>query len=243
MFTLSLPAQADSFRDLLGERFRGVQASSDRRPPVHHADSLHRWNQIAINASGLDHSPVLADEIRVFGEQVGPGRSSRAMAIVHIAMADAVSAVRGSFKSYTGVKSSARTISLDAALSRAAHDTLIVLYPSQAASFDAYLTTELARIRGSKQEKANGQALGRRTAAAVLAMRTDDGVQKLEPRLGVDHFPSNLAGRWRQDPISEVPVALGAYWGECTPLGQSHDMGNTLQRYVPSVFRSRGRHF
>src|SRR5262249_14899808 len=28
-----------------------------------------------------------------------------------------------------------------------------------------------------------------------------------------------------------------------TQQGRSHDMGNTLQRYVPSVFPSRGRHF
>src|SRR5262249_42015246 len=31
--------------------------------------------------------------------------------------------------------------------------------------------------------------------------------------------------------------------GERTRLGRSHDMGNTLKRYVPSVFPSRGRHF
>ena len=39
------------------------------------------WNAIAMDASGLDHTPVMTGEHRVFGENLGPGRSSRAMAI------------------------------------------------------------------------------------------------------------------------------------------------------------------
>src|SRR5216117_89663 len=61
-------------------------------------DSLHRWNVIAINASGLDHTPVASGDNRVFGEQFGPGRSSRAMAIAHIAMFDALDAIEGSYR-------------------------------------------------------------------------------------------------------------------------------------------------
>jgi hypothetical protein len=53
-------------------------------------DVLHRWNRIAVGASGLDHTPVRAGENRVFGEQIGPGRTSRAMAIVHITIFDAI---------------------------------------------------------------------------------------------------------------------------------------------------------
>ena len=56
---------------------------------------VRRWNEIAIDASGLDHTPVAPGENRVFGEQFGPGRASRAMAIVHIAIFDAVNAIAG----------------------------------------------------------------------------------------------------------------------------------------------------
>src|SRR4029453_19550326 len=56
-------------------------------------DSLHRWNVIAINASGLDHTPVAPRRNRVSGEQLGPGRSIREMEIVHIAMFDPLDAV------------------------------------------------------------------------------------------------------------------------------------------------------
>jgi hypothetical protein len=56
---------------------------------------LLRWNQIAIDASGLDHAGP--------HEQLGPGRSSRALAIVHIAIFDALNAAVGGYESYTGL--------------------------------------------------------------------------------------------------------------------------------------------
>src|SRR5881398_908868 len=114
--------------------------------PAQGLDSLHRWNVIAINASGLDHTPVAPGENRVFGEQLGPGRSSRAMAIVHIAIFDAVNAIVGGYESYTGVSRAPAGTSMDAAISQAAHETLVALYPSQAASFDARLAVDLAAI-------------------------------------------------------------------------------------------------
>src|SRR6266436_7150659 len=116
---------------------------------------LHRWNRIAIDATGLDHTPVAPGENRVFGEQLGPGRSSRAMAIVHIAIFDAVNALLGGYHSYTGVSAPQGATSMDAAVSQAAHDTLVALFPSQAASFDSLLANDLAQIK-SKTEKANG---------------------------------------------------------------------------------------
>ena len=180
-------------------------------------DSLHRWNTIALNATGLDHTPVAPGENRVFGEQLGPGRSSRAMAIVHIAMFDALDAAVGGFASYTGTQAQPGPMSVDAAISQAARDTLAALFPSQTTTFDGYLAQDLAAIRNA-QQKANGIDLGQRTAAGLLAMRVNDGSQIPEPRVGVDYFPSNLPGHWRQDPISLIPLALGAHWGECIPF-------------------------
>src|SRR6266498_510684 len=111
--------------------------------PAQGLDSLHRWNVIAINASGLDHTPTASGENRVFGEQLGPGRASRAMAIVHIAIFDAVNAIAGGYQSYSGLPSARAGASMSAAIAQAAHDTLAALYPSQAASFDARLSADL----------------------------------------------------------------------------------------------------
>ena len=76
------------FNAAFGQLFHPAGNVPPNAGPRQGLDSLHRWNLIAINASGLDHTPVAPGENRVFGEQLGPGRASRAMAIVHIAMFD-----------------------------------------------------------------------------------------------------------------------------------------------------------
>ena len=68
------------------------------------AEIGRRWNGIAIDASGLDHTPNGPGvPVHTFGEQFGPTRASRAMAIVHIAMFDSMNAVMGEHQSYTGI--------------------------------------------------------------------------------------------------------------------------------------------
>src|SRR6516225_1311349 len=83
--------------------------------------------------------------------------------------------------------------------------------------FDAYLAEDLSAIRNAHQ-KANGIDLGQRTAAAILAMRVNDGSQVPDPTLGVDYFTSDQPGHWRQDPVSLFPLAIGAHWGDCIPF-------------------------
>src|SRR5438093_853457 len=46
----------------------------------------------------------------------------------------------------------------------------------------------------------------------------DDGSRHPEPRVGVDFITSDEPGKWRQDPISQNPLALGAHWGEVAPF-------------------------
>src|SRR5256886_1220325 len=205
------------FNEVFGPLFHPAPNIPPLVGPRHGLDSLHRWNLSALNASGLDHAPGAPGENRVLGEQLGPGRASRAMAIVHIAMFDALEAVVGGYTSYTGTHAVPGPMSVDAAISQAARDTLAALFPSQTATFDAYLTQDLAAIRNA-QQKANGIDLGHRTAAAILGMRVNDGSQFPEPHVGVDYFPSDLPGHWRQGPISLIPLALGAHWGGCIPF-------------------------
>lgn len=176
-----------------------------------------RWNHIAIDATGLDHTPVAPGENRVFGEQLGPGRASRAEAIVHIAMFEALNAIDGGFQSYVGLYPAASKTQKDAALAQAAHDSLVGVFPSQKSRFDAFLSEDLNQIPEGKKKR-NGIALGRAAAFAVLAFRDHDGSQHAEPRVGVDYIPSDAPGVWRQDPVSLLPIALGAHWGTVTPF-------------------------
>ncbi len=216
-FTLIATGQNGEFREAFGPRYQPAHIASPKSEIRKNVDSIHRWNEIAINASGLDHTPVAPGENRIFGEQLGPCRASRAMAIVHVAIFDAVDAAVGGYQSYSGVVAPRGPISLDAAISQAAHDTLVSLFPSQAGSFDKSLAEDLALIKNSKGRDA-GVVLGQRTAAAILARRAMDGSQFPEPRVNIDHLTSDLPGHWRQDPISQIPLALGGHWGECVPF-------------------------
>ena len=178
---------------------------------------VHHWNHVAIDTSGLDHTPVKAGENRVFGEQFGPTRASRAIAIVQIAVFDAVNAVAGGYKSYTGIPPAPAGTSMLAAIAQAAHDTLAALFPSQAATFDRQLANDLATVADGKA-KTDGIDLGEAAAAAILGRRANDGSDRAEPHIGVDFSTGNQPGQWREDPISRTTVALGAYWGEVTPF-------------------------
>jgi hypothetical protein len=139
------------------------------------------------------------------------------MAIVHIAIFDAVNAIDNEFESYTGLPQVREHTSMDSAIAQAAHDTLVAMFPSQAASFAEELAEDLDDIHGGRA-KDNGIDLGRRAAARILALREDDGAQIPEPLVNVEYIPSNNPGKWRQDPISLHPRAMGAHWSEVTPF-------------------------
>src|SRR5436853_4947388 len=178
---------------------------------------LHHWNHVAIDASGLDHTPVAPGENRVFGEQVGPCRAARAEAIVHIAIFEAVNSVAGGYQSYVGIGRAPSGTSMSAAIAKAAHDTLCALFSSQIPSMDAQLATDLSQIANGPGKTA-GIKVGQKAAAAILAMRTGDGSQIPEPKVNTEFITSNAAGYWRQDPISHHPLALGAHWDQVTPF-------------------------
>ena len=182
-------------------------------------DTLRYWNQIAIDASGFDHTPLQPGETRKFGEQLGPGRSARAMAIVHIAIYDAVNAVMGGYQRYAKVEPAQKPTSIDAAILAAAHDTLVALFPSQKSNFDQLYAADLQQILvKNAAQKAAGIALGQASAKAILAMRANDKSPGADPKMA-DEWPTNpQPGHWRQDPIGLAPIALGAHWGEVVPF-------------------------
>ncbi|HZI85313.1 MAG TPA: hypothetical protein VFD48_00655 [Pyrinomonadaceae bacterium] len=224
MLTFSTSAQQGGGRGnkVWGDRYKaGTKIQlPERSSPGRGRDTMARyrhWNEVAINASGLDHTPVPLGDPRIFGEQVGPGRSARAMAIVHIAVFDVINAILGGYESFTGIPSVNQDTSIDSAIAQAAHDTLVVCFPSQTAAFDQELANDLSEIPDGIA-KTNGIALGQQAAAAIVALKSGDGSAHPEPQLGIGFFPSDQPGKWRQDPISLLTVALGAHWGEVNPF-------------------------
>ena len=63
-------------------------------------NSILRWNHVAMDANAIDHTPPASGDPRVFGEQLGPTRTSRAFAIIHIAMFEAVNSIAPRYRAY-----------------------------------------------------------------------------------------------------------------------------------------------
>lgn len=197
-----------------------LNVSRSTRPPIGGTDlrtCILHWNSVLLDANALDHTPRAADESRTFGEQYGPGRTARAFAIVHIAMFDTVNAVMGEYETYSDLPAWKGPVDLTVAVSQAAHDTLIAMYPAQTSRFDDLLAVSLADPPHGRP-KTNGMTLGKQAAAAILSMRNEDGSQEPDPLMGSGFIPSDQPGLWRQDPISQIPVALGAHWDSVTPF-------------------------
>ncbi|HEY8671864.1 MAG TPA: hypothetical protein VIL63_13550, partial [Terriglobales bacterium] len=211
------PAQSVSFHDAFGNLIGPTNTENEHRLPDAGLDPVRRWNQIALIATGLDHTPVPPGDNRVFGEQFGPCRAARAMAIVHIAIFDAVNSIAGGYQNYLPHDAAPEGTSQLAAVARAAHDTLVWLYPSQEDSFDGWLAEDLSQVT-DPDAKAKGLRLGKEVAAAIIVDRTNDGSQIPDPLLGVGWFTSDLPGHWRKDPIAQQPVALGAFWNQVRPF-------------------------
>jgi hypothetical protein len=214
----TVAAQSTTLRE--SPRVRGETAPASRRPqtPIGNStmEMLRHWNLVAIDMSGVDHTPVARGDLRRFGEQLGPGRASRAMAIVHVAVHDAVNMILDEYETYSRLPRAIAGASVEAAIAQAAHDTLAALFPSQAAEVGAELESDLASLPDSG--KAAGRGAGSRAASAILAARARDGSNRAEPRIGIDFQPGSGPGIWQQDPISRHPLALGAYWGQVKPF-------------------------
>jgi len=180
-------------------------------------DPVLRWNAVAMDAARLDHTAVAPGEQRTFGEELGPTRTSRAFAMIHVAMADAVAMIDGSFTTFFHEASGPRDASVEAAVTQAAHDTAVELYPSQRATFDAALAQDLDAIPDG-QAKTDGIAVGRAAAVTCLDARTGDGAELSAPGAPNDYVYGDAPGEWRADPLHADATPIGPKWGQVKPF-------------------------
>ena len=168
-------------------------------------DPVLRWNEVALEAVAADHSGPGAPEQR------GPTHASRALAIVHAAIADAVSSIDGSYEPYLERVQAPKGASLEAAVAQAGHDALSALYPSQQEDFDAALAADLAPIPA--RESRDGARVGRFAARRVLHARHHDGSED-DPA----YVPGELPGEHREDPLHPGQGFLDPGWGGVAPF-------------------------
>jgi hypothetical protein len=124
------------------------------------ADAVSDWNAKA---------ETIAVEKRML-----PPPNARGMAIMHIAMFEAVNAVERRYSPYRLDLTAERGTSKEAAAAAAAHAVLVALHPDQEKALDAYLLASLQQIPAS-EAKASGIALGNKAAAEILVWRATDG--------------------------------------------------------------------
>jgi hypothetical protein len=116
---------------------------------------------------------MLAHDLAFAEDQFLTFKGQRALAMMHLAMHDALNAIVPIYRLYA-YSGGTRPGHPTAAAAQAAHDVLIALYPHQHAKLADQLGRWLAQVPdGPLLER--GTALGQATATAVLARRDGDG--------------------------------------------------------------------
>jgi membrane-associated phospholipid phosphatase len=124
------------------------------------ADVVTDWNVITVQAAAA--SGLLAQ------------RQQRILAMVHVAVHDAVNSVAPHYKRYAVRVPRAAHASIDAAAIQAAYGVLVRLLPSQTASLEASRSTSLSTIPDGRA-KAAGVAVGDAVANRIVLLRSMDG--------------------------------------------------------------------
>jgi hypothetical protein len=134
-----------------------------------------------------------------------PGEAAIYMGIAHAAIYDAVVAIDGGYQPYAIALTAPPDTSVDAAVATAAHHVLSgILAPQQAATVTTRYDAFMAAIEDGAA-KANGRAIGEQVAAAVLALRANDG-RNANPTLDALEPPLAGAGVW--EPGASPAVGL-----------------------------------
>jgi PAP2 superfamily len=156
-----------------------------------HADYVTKWNQIAVDATNT--------------AGISGNIATRDLAIVEIAVNDATVPITHYNAPYHAQLTTNGPASAEAAAVQAAHDTLAALFPSQQATFDSQLKTDLAAINADVTSRANGVTLGKAAAADILSLRANDG--SAPNPLPPPYLGSTDPGKWRPTPPNFTPGA------------------------------------
>jgi hypothetical protein len=161
------------------------------------ADVVTAWNAAALQAIRPNKTP--------------PPRASRALAILHASIYDAVNGILRTHETYFVPSDVPASASVEAAVSAAAHRVVVALFPDSQTQFDALHEATLASIPEGPH-KASAVNWGVSVADRMLTWRANDNADALVPAL-----TSTGPGNW-----VPTPPLFAAYllpqWGEVTPF-------------------------
>jgi len=147
-----------------------------------------------------------------------PPTGFRTMAILHLAMFDAVNSIEPRYKPYKVRLSATPDTSKEAAAAAAAGAVLIKLFPDAAADVQSTLTTYLTTLPDS-EAKSKGVKLGQEVAARILEAREKDGASAADA-----YRPKTRPGVY-----IPTPITVGSQFPNMTPFALAS----------PSQFRAK----
>ena len=160
------------------------------------------WNEVALRTTAA----------AVFD----PPLEARNLAIVHVAIFDAVNAITGEDEPYGTTRKAGPGVLPPAAAAAAAHRVLVRLYPAQQADLDVAYTRSLASLSGGSEQRA-GVALGEKVAEGVLALRASDGAGPAATTSPPSSSATTGSTAWVPTPPGFL-AALDPGWGMVTPF-------------------------
>jgi hypothetical protein len=177
-----------------------------------HADVVQDWNLEALRVSF----------------PAGPPQA-RVLAMVHIAMHDAINAVTGTYETYAPKVNVPPSTSAVAAGAAAAHHVLVALFPQLTAVYDQSLAASLANI--PEPDRTNGVRVGDDVGALILQMRANDGFSDPAP-----YTPGSGPGVWVPTQPAFAPALLPGL-GRVTPFALNS--GSQFRPAGPPPLHSR----
>jgi hypothetical protein len=170
------------------------------------ADVVLDWNTIAVNTAVANHQ--------------NPFAQARYAAIVQLAVFEAVNAITGEYQPYLGTITAPPGASAEAAAIEAAYQVLSTYFPASAsqATLDADRKNSLASIPDG-QAKIDGIATGDAAAAALIALRANDGSSPPQFKLPGPPVPGEWQATTSCPIVNGVAVGIGFQWQNLTPFG------------------------
>ena len=156
----------------------------------------------------LDWAAHTRTALVVATNNLDPLLATRTLAMVHVAMHDAINGALPVFETYafTGLDIGANQV---AAAASAAHHVLVNLFPAQSADLDAKLAASLADVtNGSAEDR--GVALGIQAGDAILDLRANDGSNN-----PIGYTPGTGPGRYQFVP--PLDFVIHPEWRYVTP--------------------------
>ncbi len=171
-------------------------------PAVAKADPVVDWNLIAVNTTAAS----------------GPFPQGRYVAIVQLAVFEAVNSITGDYRPYLGTIVAPHGASPEAAAIQAAYRVLSTYFPASVTTLGVARANSLALIPGG-QSKSDGIATGDAAAYAMIALRANDGSSPPQFKKPGPAVP----GEWQATPtcpiVNGAPAGVFSHWGNVTPFG------------------------